>query len=60
MSASASLISPSEQKRDIINRMARSLNPGGYLFLGSTESLSAHTDRFEMVSKLGGIAYRLK
>lgn len=50
----------SEQKRDIINRMAGVLNPGGYLFLGSTESLSAHTDRFEMVSKLGGIAYRLK
>jgi chemotaxis protein methyltransferase CheR len=50
----------SEQKRDIINRLARTLNPGGYLFLGSTESLSAHTDRFEMVSKMGGIAYRLK
>jgi len=50
----------SEQKRDIINRMAQTLNPGGYLFLGSTESLSAHTDRFQMVSKLGGIAYRLK
>ena len=50
----------SEQKRDIITRMARVLNPGGYLFLGSTESMSAHTDRFEMVSGLGGIAYRLK
>lgn len=50
----------SEQKRDIINRMARVLNPGGYLFLGSTESMSAHTDRFEMVSGMGGIAYRLK
>lgn len=50
----------SEQKRDIIARMARVLNHGGYLFLGSTESLTAHTDRFEMVSKIGGIAYRLK
>ena len=50
----------SDQKRDIIARMARTLNPGGYLFLGSTESLTAHTDRFEMVSSLGGIAYRLK
>ena len=50
----------SEQKRDIINRMARVLNPDGYLFLGSTESMSAHTDRFEMVSGMGGIAYRLK
>lgn len=50
----------SSQKSDIITRMAGVLNPGGYLFLGSTESLSAHTDRFEMVSQLGGIAYRLK
>lgn len=49
-----------DQKSDIINRMARSLNPGGYLFLGSTESLSTHTDRFEMVSALGGICYKLK
>lgn len=50
----------SEQKRSIIDRMASVLNPGGYLFLGSTESLSAHSDRFAMVSRLGGIAYRLK
>jgi len=49
-----------DQKSDIINRMARTLNPGGYLFLGSTESLSAHTKRFEMFSALGGICYRLK
>ena len=49
-----------EQKADILERMARILNPGGYLFLGSTESLSAHTDRFEMVNLLGGIVYRLR
>ena len=48
------------QKQDILNRMASLLNPGGYLLLGSTESLSAHTDRFEMVSEMGGIIYRLK
>ncbi len=48
------------QKQDIIERMSRVLNPGGYLFLGSTESLTAHSDRFEMVSGLGGIVYRLK
>lgn len=47
-------------KADILNRMAQALNPGGYLFLGSTESLSAHTDRFEMVTGQGGIVYRLK
>jgi len=48
------------QKLDILARMARILNPGGYLFLGSTESLAAHSDKFEMVSDLGGIVYRLK
>jgi chemotaxis protein methyltransferase CheR len=48
------------QKQDILNRMARILNPGGYLLLGSTESLSGHSDQFEMVSESGGIVYRLK
>ncbi|MCP3870501.1 MAG: protein-glutamate O-methyltransferase CheR [Gammaproteobacteria bacterium] len=48
------------QKQDILKRMARILNPGGYLFLGSTESLAGHTDQFEMVSESGGIGYRLK
>ncbi|PLY16606.1 MAG: chemotaxis protein [Sedimenticola sp.] len=50
----------SQQKQDILRRMARVLNPGAYLFLGSTESLSSHSDQYEMVSALGGIAYRLK
>ncbi len=49
-----------EKKADIISRMARVLNPRGYLFLGSTESLTAHSDLFEMVNKNGGIVYRLK
>ena len=49
-----------QKKADIIERMARTLNPKGYLFLGSTESLTAHSDLFEMVSKNGGIVYRLK
>ncbi len=49
-----------DQKADIINRFANSLHPGGYLFLGSTESLSAHSDRFEMVSSNKAIGYRLR
>jgi len=49
-----------EKKADIIARMARVLNPGGYLFLGSTESLTAHLDLFEMVNKHRGIVYRLR
>ncbi|MEN8178126.1 MAG: CheR family methyltransferase [Pseudomonadota bacterium] len=49
----------SDLKRDIVNRMAQALNPGGYLFLGSTESINQLTDRFEMQLG-GGICYRLK
>jgi len=47
-------------KQDIINRMAESLNPGGYLILGGTESVSNYTDRFEPVRYQNGIIYRLK
>ena len=47
-------------KRDIVNRMARALNPGGYLFLGSTESINQLSDRFEMQVGGGCISYRLK
>lgn len=46
-----------ERKRDIIERFARALQPGGYLFLGSTESMSDHTDLFEMRNVAGGLAY---
>ncbi|MBT3047472.1 MAG: CheR family methyltransferase [Candidatus Thiodiazotropha sp.] len=49
-----------ELKRDIVDRMANALNPGGYLFLGSTESINQLTDRFEMKVGHGGISYRLK
>jgi len=45
-------------KRQIIERMARALNPGGFLFLGSTESLNGHQEMFEMVSIHGGLGYR--
>jgi chemotaxis protein methyltransferase CheR len=49
-----------ERKRDIVSRIARSLNPGGHLFLGSTESMSGHEDLFEMRSITGGLVYRLR
>jgi len=47
-----------ERKRDILERMARVLVPGGYLLLGSTESMNGHQDLFEMCSGHGGLAYR--
>ena len=51
---------PSAVKHDIIHRMSKALRPGGYLFLGSTESMSTHAGTFEMVADQGGIVYRLK
>ena len=50
----------SELKRDIIGRMSKILNPGGYLFLGSSESISAHSDDFEMVRCNPGVVYKLR
>lgn len=47
-------------KKDIVERLANVLNPGGYLFLGSTESINQLSDRFEMKVGHGGISYRLK
>jgi chemotaxis protein methyltransferase CheR len=49
-----------ERKRDIITRIARSLKPGGHLFLGSTESLSGSEDLFEMRHLCGGLVYRVR
>ncbi len=50
----------SEIKSDILNRMANSLNPGGYLFLGGSESPTSYTDAFEMVRTPKGVVYRVK
>ncbi len=49
-----------ERKRDIVSRIARCLNPGGHLFLGSTESMSGNEDLFEMRSIAGGLVYRVR
>ena len=49
-----------ESKSDILNRMASSLNPRGYLMLGASESISQYSDAFEMVRASTGVVYRLK
>ncbi|MFW2374731.1 MAG: CheR family methyltransferase [Gammaproteobacteria bacterium] len=49
-----------ESKSDILNRMAQSLNPGGYLLLGASESITQYCDAFEMVRASTGVVYRLK
>lgn len=49
-----------EHKRDILLRMHQSLNPGGYLILGASESLNGLPDKYGMVQCQPGIIYRAK
>ncbi|MEZ8143483.1 chemotaxis protein CheR [Enterovibrio norvegicus FF-33] len=49
-----------EMKSQVLNQMAGNLNPGGYLLLGASESLTGLTDRFEMIRCNPGIIYKLK
>lgn len=48
----------SERKSDILTRLAQSLNPGGYLFLGASETISGYTDAFELQRTPHGVVYR--
>ncbi|MEM9101753.1 MAG: protein-glutamate O-methyltransferase CheR [Pseudomonadota bacterium] len=48
-------------KAKVITKIADSLKPGGYLFLGASEAMSPTVaDRFEMIVCHPGIVYRLK
>lgn len=49
-----------ERKQDILTRMALSLNRGGYLFLGASETISGYTDAFELVRTPYTTVYRRK
>ena len=46
-----------EQKR-LVDKFYRCLNPGGYLFVGHAESLLGLTDKFSLVHRNAGTAYR--
>jgi chemotaxis protein methyltransferase CheR len=50
----------SERKSDILKRMAAILNPGGYLFLGASETTMAYSDKFDMIRSPAGVFFRLK
>ncbi|HLA77596.1 MAG TPA: protein-glutamate O-methyltransferase CheR [Vicinamibacteria bacterium] len=47
-----------ESQKRLITRLTRALAPGGYLFLGHTETLAGLSDAFRMVSQDRGIAYQ--
>jgi chemotaxis protein methyltransferase CheR len=47
-------------KREVLERLARSLKGGGCLFLGSTEDLRGHSKAFEVRSADGAMYYKKK
>lgn len=47
-------------KADILRKLTMCLNPGGYLILGSTETLVGVADKYEMMRCNLGIIYHLK
>jgi chemotaxis protein methyltransferase CheR len=47
-----------ESTRRVVNNFFDSLNPGGYLFIGHSESLTSICDRFETVEVDGVFLYR--
>lgn len=47
-------------KAKILKQFASALNPGGYLILGASESISGLTDKFDMIRCNPGIIYKLK
>ena len=46
------------RKKDVLERLAQVLEPGGYLVLGGTESATPHSDRFVTVRAHGGLLFR--
>lgn len=47
-----------ESIRRVVDRFYESLNPGGYLFIGHSETLTSVSDRFEVVEVDGVFLYR--
>ena len=45
-------------KKSVIGHLHRALNPGGYLFLGHSESLSTITNEFETIHLPGTMVYK--
>lgn len=49
-----------KNKCAILERLANSIESGGYLFLGGSESISRYTTKFEVARYYGGMVFRLK
>lgn len=46
-------------KKDLLERIARILKPGGYLFLGTGETVRGYTSSFNLVERNGCILYQV-
>lgn len=49
-----------ESRQDILHRMAKLLNPGGYLLLGASEAMSRNGEDFEMQRTPQGAVYKVR
>ncbi|MFC1516725.1 CheR family methyltransferase [Thermodesulfobacteriota bacterium] len=49
-----------EFKKDILRRIAEILRPGGYLFLGASESIFNYTREYEMLRHTMGLYYKVR
>ncbi len=49
-----------ETKKNILARIASTLNPKGYLILGGAESIANYTESFDVVRLKSGLVYQLK
>jgi len=47
-------------KKELFDKFANALNKGGYFFLGASESMIGHSQRFQMLTHNGGVYYQLK
>jgi chemotaxis protein methyltransferase CheR len=47
-------------KRQVLEKIIKVMKPGGYLFLGASESMSGLSEQFEMIRCNPGLVYRLK
>jgi chemotaxis protein methyltransferase CheR len=49
-----------EMKRQVLEKIVKVMKPGGYLFLGASESMSGLSESFDMIRCNPGLVYRLK
>ena len=47
-------------KKTLFSKIAKTLNPGGYLFLGGSESLIGLSDQFQVIKHKGGSYYKVR